>query len=299
MFGNFNFESSKKVLPPINHNDCWGKTYLFSKNDKRPGINVKWHSLYVACVANELIKKFPKLSNKIPKGTLSIFALHDVGKISPGFQFKNQIWKNNYSCDEDIINKSFENNHAIIGYQTLKTHIKNLPEQFCEVVGKHHGTLNILNYKDNCESFGGDVWGKERNNFIQDILNELPLYGLPNDLPQESINQHITDIISGLLCVSDWIASGENFFPPDKPIENPHLVLKIAKEAVEKCGFILPCIIQNLSFLDVFNTIKTFPCNAGVNLGSDVLHDDCTTTFPCNAGVNLRPEIKPFPVMQG
>ena len=69
--------------------ECWAKT----TGNGLPGISVRDHCLNVGCVARALIELLPKqLQDLLPPGAASLAALHDVGKISPGFQVKCQPW---------------------------------------------------------------------------------------------------------------------------------------------------------------------------------------------------------------
>ena len=66
------------------HEDCWAKT----TEDGQPGISVRDHCLNVGCVAEAL---WPMgLARSLWAATLA--ALHDVGKVLPGFQCKCEAW---------------------------------------------------------------------------------------------------------------------------------------------------------------------------------------------------------------
>ena len=61
----------------------WAKT----TPDGQPGISVFDHSMNVGCVAHALIQMLPqRLKLLLPSGAAALAALHDVGKITIGFQ---------------------------------------------------------------------------------------------------------------------------------------------------------------------------------------------------------------------
>ena len=72
----------------ISHEDCWAKT-INGRPDDPPGILVRDHCLNVGCVAEALLALFPpQLTALLPSGATTLAALHDIGKVSPGFQQK-------------------------------------------------------------------------------------------------------------------------------------------------------------------------------------------------------------------
>ena len=61
----------------------WAKTI----GDGEPGISVRDHCLNVGCVAEALIARAGEmLYGLMPDGVATLAALHDIGKISTGFQ---------------------------------------------------------------------------------------------------------------------------------------------------------------------------------------------------------------------
>jgi DNA polymerase-3 subunit epsilon len=71
----------------------WAKT----TKDNRPGISVRDHCLNVGCVAEALLNLLPKhLRKLLPPSVPTLAALHDVGKVSPGFLQKCPVWLGKY-----------------------------------------------------------------------------------------------------------------------------------------------------------------------------------------------------------
>src|ERR1051325_11024725 len=86
-------------LPMPRHEDCWAKT----TKDNKPGINVRDHCLNVGCVAEALVKLLPeRLRHLLPPGAATLASLHDIGKVSPGFQKKCPDWLIRYPLPHGI-----------------------------------------------------------------------------------------------------------------------------------------------------------------------------------------------------
>ena len=68
------------------HEECWAKT----TEDGQPGISVRDHCLNVGSMAEALL--VGALLAAPRPGVATLAALHDVGKVSPGFQRKCEAW---------------------------------------------------------------------------------------------------------------------------------------------------------------------------------------------------------------
>src|SRR3990167_1871714 len=71
--------------------DFWAKT----TRDNRPGMSVFEHMVNVGSVARSMVEATPGLLNIYqlePSLVGAVAALHDLGKISPGFQRKCEAW---------------------------------------------------------------------------------------------------------------------------------------------------------------------------------------------------------------
>src|SRR5687767_6733085 len=80
-------------LPTPRHEDCWAKTMKDAQGREVPGINVRDHCFNVGCVAEALMELLPaQLKSLLPRGAATLAALHDIGKVSPGFQKKSSHW---------------------------------------------------------------------------------------------------------------------------------------------------------------------------------------------------------------
>jgi CRISPR-associated endonuclease/helicase Cas3 len=79
---------SEGTNPAMQPEDFWAKTLP----DGRPGICVRDHCLNVGCVAEALIAALPpSASALLPPGAATLAALHDIGKITLGFQVKSPV----------------------------------------------------------------------------------------------------------------------------------------------------------------------------------------------------------------
>ena len=101
------------------HEQCWAKT----KNDRAPGISVRNHCLNVGWVAEALLALLPaRLRERIPNCAPALAALHDVGKVSPGFQVKCQSWLVQNGLLDRAVREGWptrESDHAKISQFTL------------------------------------------------------------------------------------------------------------------------------------------------------------------------------------
>jgi len=128
----------------------WAKT----TDDGRPGISVYQHMINVGCVARclaeatpELLKRFELLSAFA--GALS--ALHDLGKISPGFQRKCLAWLeengllkvDRNGCWDTIM----ESDHGKVSHSAIQSFLLNhnfdmrTAKYLSTMLGGHHGRL--------------------------------------------------------------------------------------------------------------------------------------------------------------
>ncbi|MFZ4766887.1 MAG: HD domain-containing protein [Roseimicrobium sp.] len=75
----------------------WAKTL----SDGTPGISVRDHCLNVGCVAEVIWSLLPpSVQGLLPDGAVTLVALHDVGKISPGFLRKCLSWQAKFERKE-------------------------------------------------------------------------------------------------------------------------------------------------------------------------------------------------------
>jgi CRISPR-associated endonuclease/helicase Cas3 len=179
-------------------------------------------------------------------------ALHDVGKVSPGFQLK-------YFQDHVLrilpelaapACTDFESNHARTSEASICNRLS-LGSQddplagFARIAGFHHGRRESAFLTDTGEVFGGLVWSNERQRLIQALESEFGALAV-SALPAWQL-----DLLAGLVCVADWIGSDESHFPPEGLPPGAD-VKTLAMQAVAGCGWKHFATCHGLSFRDVF-----------------------------------------------
>ena len=238
----------------------WAKT----TEDKFPGIDVFQHSLNVGNVASylsELYENIIALWNLDKKSIVALTAIHDVGKISPGFQQKCPAWLEQNELNKIASNggwASLEKNHAKVSQYAIQGFLKNEIKFGCSsaaylaaALGAHHGRLNwagergIELHPD--EEFSGIPWGIRRNNTIQEIVKNF------GDVNPFNVNNDSPELwwIAGLTTIADWIGSDERFFPADKPID-PEIVKDRIRSAIKELGLGRLSLRLNLTFRQQF-----------------------------------------------
>jgi len=175
-----------------------------------------------------------------------IAACHDVGKVSPGFQLK-------YFADTVVARYApslvgrigFNDLHADIGAAAMDKYLgASLPgSPAAKAIAAHHGTSNRVYLPDTAEPLGGQLWSEERQRLLR-RLREI----FEGELEETTDTQ----LLSGLVCVSDWIGSSEEFFPSDRASALSADSASSARLALAQCGFRKFGFLKNLSFEQVF-----------------------------------------------
>lgn len=222
----------------LRHEDCWAKT----TQDGKPGISVRDHCLNVGCVAEALLALLPpQLHKLIPPGAATLAALHDIGKVSPGFQRKCDLWEPSFKRDA-----GYERSHQRISQIFLESIEKGRLRRWAEAVGAHHG--RVQGY-DTPGDLGGKAWEQAR----QDLLAALLKAGF-KPLPQnDALGEAPEWLLAGLITLADWLGSDENNFSPknlgplDKAIQRDK-----ADEIVKRLELAGARPVADMSFEQVF-----------------------------------------------
>lgn len=151
-------------------------------------------------------------------------AVHDIGKASPIFVTKaakagfpdivDEISDSGLSVavKKNNINNSFT--HAIIGERILER--AGLDCSYGVIIGGHHGKpadeVNFVERADNypdATGVGEEGWESVHNELIEFGLRWAEVDGLP--IGRVSLTAQV--LLTGLLIMSDWLASGTEYFP--------------------------------------------------------------------------------------
>jgi CRISPR-associated endonuclease/helicase Cas3 len=183
----------------IHHEECWAKT----TEDGKPGISVRNHCLNVGCVAEALLALLPpQLHKLIPPGAATLAALHDVGKVSPGFQQKCEKWQPSFKRDA-----AYESRHQRISQIFLESLHGGSLRRCAEAVGAHHGRVQGC---DPPADLGGKTWERARQALLTDLVAEF------QPLPVGDAGNEATEwLLAGLITLADWLGSDENNFSPE------------------------------------------------------------------------------------
>lgn len=185
------------------HETCWAKTLP----DGQPGISVRDHCLNVGCVAQALLELMPsQLRALLPPGAATLAALHDVGKVSPGFQQKCDDWvlENQPWFKRDA---GYESRHQRVSQVLLESLHHGRLRRWAEAVGAHHGRVQGDDVPGN---LGGRRWERARRELRQALEKEF------SKLPRaDAANEAVKWLLAGLITVADWLGSDEKEFSPE------------------------------------------------------------------------------------
>jgi len=220
----------------LRHEDCWAKT----TPSGQPGISVAQHCLTAGIIANLLLTQFPAWLAKhlCTRTGIVLAALHDIGKVCPGFQKKCPAWVQKHGLT-DMTFLGMEEDHAKVSQKVLQdVLLSNGADDrlrfWSAIVGAHHGKLKgdritPLGYKAD----GSEQWSAERRGLVEELIQEFgPLPGQP---PPDSDCGALW-FNAGLIAVADWLASDEDTFPPSKVLDAEAIRARAIKQ-LERIGF--------------------------------------------------------------
>ncbi len=226
----------------------WEQCFAKSTESGAEGVSVLNHCKIAGLVSEKLCP-----SKLLPDSAPFFVAAHDTGKVSPGFlkHCSNQALETLLPelAFADSEAKGWERNHAEIGEAAFCAWAGNEMQKnsdwmaWAMAIGSHHG-FRAEPKKEGCGSYGGVEWAKERKELLAHLFalfgGELP------ELPPTSAQQKL---LAGLTCVSDWIASNEDFFPNIGTCSTSDSAIQ---HALDECGWSAPKLRKGLSFEEVF-----------------------------------------------
>lgn len=228
-----------------NLTDFWAKT----TPDGMPGISVYNHMVNVGCVAQciaetsqELLSRFYMRSSEI--GALA--ALHDLGKISPGFQRKCIVWLQ----ENDLVaiernscwDSSMEPDHGKVSHAAIQIFLtesgfdRTTANFISTVLGGHHGRLSRPNdrgyrpQKGIIEAYSGIDWALERKRNAQKVWDQFAEGDTNFSLSDDSSSLWW---LAGLTSVADWIGSDERFFSPERAQKDKNVFPSHARHSIQ------------------------------------------------------------------
>jgi|DewCreStandDraft_4_1066084.scaffolds.fasta_scaffold08039_9 CRISPR-associated endonuclease/helicase Cas3 len=225
--------------------EFWAKTTAEGK----PGISVLEHCLNVGAVARALLERFPPPWGENDAGFYAILAaMHDAGKITPGFQAQCEAWLVQHGLKEMALKQRWtelERDHAKVSQHTLQTLCEGSERRrWAPALGAHHGRPKGMSVK--CPR----DWLEHRRRLVEAI--EARMGQLPERGPRSE-----TELCwaAGLITVADWIGSDERFFPPDGRNSGRDCE-EAAASALEQIGWRRPEIRRGLRFEELFPGLR-------------------------------------------
>lgn len=244
--------------------EFWAKTTA----DEHPGISVFEHMRNVGYVACALAYDAPDLLTRFQMGVTEVgalAALHDLGKISPGFQRKCRIWLEiNGVIDVArrwVWDTTLEADHGAVTHAVVQRFLTSMgvnrrsAKYLAAVLGGHHGRLQRPNdrgfkpEKPFSEPNSGIGWDEECDAAARSICELFDA-----DLLDLAIDEDSPGLwwLAGLTSVADWIGSDETLFPPEGGAPGTD-TSNIAAKAVTTIGLVASDLVAGLSFHDLFH----------------------------------------------
>ena len=199
--------------------EYWAKT----TSEGLPGISVYSHMLHVGHVAKSLAKQRShqlKLFGLNVQEVAFLAALHDIGKISQGFQRKCQRWLEDNGLLEMDRREGWEtcvSDHSKISQFAIQNYLKqqgmkkSSASYWAAAIGGHHGRLHRVGRQGLIADAGMnlDDWEELRQKEIKKL--ETDFQSVP---PSKQIRRDSPELwwLAGLTSVADWIGSDERFF---------------------------------------------------------------------------------------
>jgi len=249
----------------------WAKT----EPDGSLGISVHDHSLNVGCVAEALLGAPENTSAAdgpaFASRALAVWlaACHDIGKISPGFLQKSEVWVKTHCLATQIQTKAWtsaEKDHSAVSQFSLQYILRDkcgLGENdaafWAAAAGMHHGEPHWRgDWKRIAPGIEpNDIWESYRQKLAEDLGK---LFGEPEDPPHLQLDD-LSPLwwTAGLITLADWIGSDEYFFSPLRNDTTVNLTKtrETARNAISQIGMEPPAFAGGRSFYELFG----FPPN--------------------------------------
>ncbi|MGD9161738.1 MAG: CRISPR-associated helicase Cas3' [Desulfobacteraceae bacterium] len=157
-------------------------------------------------------------------------SLHDLGKISPGFQAKRpDLIADLFSIQDLPFSSDFdETDHGRVTFLALKNVLvdktgcsKQVATGLATAVAGHHGEFYQIPSPQQRSFIGKKLWVGSRLAIVEAVLDAFELSWDQFPFSSEDISASLLFVIAGLTSISDWLASNEKFLgyiddvPPD------------------------------------------------------------------------------------
>jgi CRISPR-associated endonuclease/helicase Cas3 len=194
----------------------WAKTV----GDSQPGISVRDHCINVGCVAEAICAQLPEsVRRMLPPGAATLAALHDVGKITLGFQAKCGEWvRRSGLVGRDLLEANLSvSDHALVSQAFLhKAVLKGEARLWSVAVGAHHGRPKGRTPPSSASRESRSAWAEDERRLLTEELQSI--FGcLPTTGPDSRRAPYHPDLwlLAGLITFADWLGSNEAFFSPE------------------------------------------------------------------------------------
>jgi CRISPR-associated endonuclease/helicase Cas3 len=229
---------------------CLAKSRVLEDGRRVPGVDVYGHCVIVGEVAKALMRYYvPALRGRLfPEGSELVAAVHDVGKLEPGFQERIHRAIEGYRPNslpglEGAGPGQEMGGHAAVSQFALHGCAPYVPE----IAGMHHG-YGSRTVPAGSEIFGDGAWKKLRARLIKKLRARFAASW------PEITGDRQAALVAGLTCVADWIGSGPAFDGIERveELDRAGELPGRAEAALGEAGFVPPALRKGLSFGDVF-----------------------------------------------
>lgn len=205
---------------------------------------ILWNDVFSESLKNEISALLEVDIEKAGKILAYWVGLHDIGKISPVFQAKNQTQRKKlealgFDFPKYMDDKTY---HSLVGARFLNL-AKKVPRFIAIAISGHHGNWSAIHGIEMQIGYGrSEIW----NNSRKDIMNEIKKVIAPCDfsnfkIEDESKKNIFTTWFTGLICVADWISSNTDLFDYCDELIDFQVyysnAIKQAKISLEKTGW--------------------------------------------------------------
>jgi CRISPR-associated endonuclease/helicase Cas3 len=246
----------------IKLSDCWAKT---DPATGKPALTVRDHCLIVGAVAETLWKNLPLHGMQLlPEGAVVLAALHDIGKITPGFLAKCGWWKEMVK-ERGVPIQRLQvgcRRHADLSQTDIEARLGDA-KLWARALGGHHGRFVRFPEVERNES--SRIFLPLRDKLAAELIREFG--ALPSG-PESSLSEMAeyprVAALCGFIILCDWLGSDEENFPlPLEGMSAPALAkdtaLALASAALKRRSIVQPPLRGDLAFGELFTPAGATP----------------------------------------